>query len=711
MPLDGIDLNDLDKSFGGFTAGDATPNKSASDKSKMLEGIDLKELDNHFGEGLKRVYITKKAEPEKTDISSTIANPDIAKGLWQGLKDVPNTGASLIGYIDSKLSDAGSKRNEDFNKRLEAEKATLPVDNTAFDVGRMGGQVLATGPLMAVATPEMAALKSVPIVGKLASSVARGAFGGSIFGAATNSTNDEGLVNNVGTNAAYGAAAGPLVEGGAKVASKAISKISDIAEKIRIENIVKNTGIDANAARNTLARLTDAGYTPQQAEVALQRMGGNSTIADLSPSLADEAGGIAAKGGAPSDILKGRFGDRAANSNSVAHDIMETKLGTKPNYEAEKLAAKLDRQQQTSADYNRAKSSNMALDVMPIAKDIATKLENAVGSEAKELHEIGSYLFNNNGDIKTDTAPLLKVRQALDDRLSKLKSEGTSAATSTYRSVSNIRDELNKVLKTNPDLAIADAKYAKLRQDFEGLDLGKKSVSNTGNYDNFEREFNNASSEKQEFMRKGLRIQIGDQMEKATRGELSEAQRLFGKSSSNRKIIKLAFGRDGDDVLNALEKEANQRAVEQTVSRNSLTASRQSIQSRPEYGGSSEAGIFGPIAQGAMLDIATGTPGGATAIGAGKGLASKVYEHFNKDKVKKTLEGTADLLSRQSQHGRTDALDILERINGVTGRNKSKLPVNYNGIGAIATRATLPVGIATNKKLSSLVDDFRGVGK
>lgn len=720
MPkLEGIDLEDLDASFGGFKSGDATPNKSASDKAK-IEGVDFGDLDAAFGVAPTttkgrvdngRIYVSPAGtETPKPTRNADAPGPvgqgirDFASGVWQGVKDVPTTVAHGIGYVDEAVGNladtssnptvrtlfgGGAARNERFKQADASERAALPVDNSAFDWGRMGGQIVATAPL-AAATPEYAAVKALPYVGKLGASVLRGATGGAVFGAATNSANDQGLISNVGENAAYGAVGGPLAEGALKYGKKALGAI---AEKIAVNNIVRGTGIDPGAARNVLARLTEVdGLTPAEAANRLKQLGPNATLADIDPALTTEASGLAAMGGKPTSILKKRFGERAEGANSAAHDIMETKLGAKPDYEAEKAAAKLERQQKTSADYEAAKASKMALDVAPVAQGIAAKLETAVGSEAKELETINSYLFNKDGSIKADTAPLLKVRQAIDDRLTKLKSEGTSQATSTYRAVSNVRDELDKVLKTNPDLAAADAKYAKLRQDFEGLDLGKNAVSAKSNFDNFVREFDAASPEKQEYMRKGLRIQIGDLMEKATRGELSEAQRLFGKSTANRNIIEKAFGQEGTDVLNALEKEAKFRGTEQAVRANSLTAERRAVQERPEYGGDRKPGLFGDTLTGMAIDASTGSLGAATAVQTAKRAGSNFLSNLSDAKIKKTIEGTADLLSRKQSNGGINALDVLDRIHGKNS-SRLRLPVEYNGLDAITQRSSLPVVI------------------
>lgn len=705
--LKGIDLGDLDNSFSGSSSS-ATP--------PSIPGVDLSDLDQSFGHndttpsGLRKVYITKPDETKKPDdISTAVANPDIIRGLWQGVKDIPATGAQAIGAIDRAVSKvlptSGAERADAYDARLKAENDALPVDNAAFDVGRTGGQILATAPLMPTSAfrAVAGASKAVPYVGKLAGLVANGGLAGGIYGAATNSTNDNGLASNVGTNAALGAVAGPVAETGMQVAGKAVTGAQNIIRSLRTNNILKGSGIDPNAARNTLSRLTDAGYTPDQAHAAVQAMGLQATLGDLTEGLATEASGLAAKGGVPTEILKGRYGERAAGANSAANDIMENNLGPKPDFEIEKKLAADDRKAKTSADYNAAYNTQMALDVRPVIKNITDKLENAVGPEAARLKDIGSYLFKNDGSVKVDTAPLHAVRKALDDLLDKLPKEGTSQTSHTYRSLSDVREELDKVLKTNPDMAIADAKFAKLAEDAHGMDIGKQAIEAKGSFEKFEKEWKAASPEKQEFIRKGLRIQLGDKMLKASRGELSEAQRLFGKSTDNRNIIKLAFGQNGEEVLDALAKEARFRSVETQTMRNAETASRHAVQARPEYGGGQQEGHYlTPVASGLALDLATGTPGLATATGAGKGVFQGIKERLNKEKVKNTIEGTADLLSRQAQHGRTTAMDLLDRVGKIRGNN-SKLAVDYSGFSGITVPATIPTIKRGRQKLSDLI--------
>lgn len=714
MPLNSADLQDLDSLFGGAPATVATAPK--------IDGVDLKDLDTTFGHsdttpsGLKKVYITGKDDKPK-NISTVLANPDIASGLFQGVKDIPASGAQAIGYLDDKIDQGlnklgittgGSKRNEDVNKRISDENASLPVDNTAFDVGREVGQIAATAPLMPARAFQAVsgAAKAIPVVGKLAGLVANGGLAGGIFGAATNSTNNEGLASNVGTNAAYGAAAGPVAEAGIQLAGKAVTGAKNIAQSIRTNNILKNSGIDPAAARNTLAKLTDAGYTADQAHAAVQSMGPQATLGDIEPSLTAQVGGLAKMGGKPASIIENRYAERAAGANDVAHNIMETNLGPKPDFATEKQAIHDAANAAVSSDYKLAHKSNQALDVKPIIDSIDTQLNNAVGETKSVLTKVRSYLHDDTGNIKADIAPLHEARQEIDRDLKKLEREGESQSPS-YRKLTDVRNKLDAQLKTNPEMASADAKFAEHMDTKNGLDIGYQAMGKN-NFNSFKQAFDTASHDKKEAIRLGLISKIGDLMDSASRGEISKAQELFGKSSKNRQMIEYAFSDRGTEVLDALAKQAKFKYTENTAQGGSQTARNQSVQKDPAYGGGPQEGHFlTPVASGAALDLVTGTPGGATAIGAGKGAYEGIKQHFNKEKIKKTIEGTADLLSRQSQHGRDTALDFLSRIEKVRGRNNTKLPVDNSRLIGVTVPATIP----TTKRIKSRLSDLVGISQ
>lgn len=707
-----IDVDALYKEF------NSSPKKSKSStvQTNTNDNVDVDALYKEFGGA------TEETKPSATSTKSAnngtfgFLDNDLIPGIVQGVKDVPNSvgkGIAAIDRFSSKLTGdkSGEERANTFDKRLAAENEQFDKTtngSTSGSVGRIAGQTLATAPLLPVRAAQgiKAGIEALPIVGnKLTGLIGSGGVAGGIFGAVTNASNDEGLASNVGTGIITGAIGAPVIAGAAAAGSKLGSAVANVWKNVNANKIAKEAGMEPSAVKNIIARFEEIGITPQEAQQRLNKLGPNGTLADLDSALTVEAGGLASMGGKPTSTLKNRFSDRAAGADTRANDLLDTKLGVKPDLDAEKELIVKQAQRSTDKDYKAAKASNQAFDLKPIADDIDSQLENAVGSKASALQKARDYLFDKNGNIKVDTKQLHEIRIGLDSDIKKLASNPeTSQDKVTLNAVDNVRKEIDKLLKTNPEMAAADQKFAQAMDVKSGLDIGQKAIGTKPNFDQFEKVFNASSPEKKEAIKKGLRAALGDVMERASRGELDGIQRTLGKNAGNRKILREAFGQDADEVLDALHAEAVMRRTEQRVGQNSATAERQAVQSRPEYGGSQrESGLATNIAQGAALDIATGTPGGATAIGAGRSAIQGIKNKLTAGNIKKTVEGSADLLSRSGSEANNVLTTVSKVQNRLTGSiNNSRLPVRIY----IPTTAAAPVGDETVKRGNRLRNSF-----
>lgn len=624
-------------------------------------------------------------------------------GVVRGVFDVTDTIGKGIGYVDKTVGsllgvgDQSTKRAEEFNKRVGAQQSQFEkdyADSNEASVGRIGGQALATAPFVpgrviqgvsvgmkslptVLATGERIA---APLVNRLGAATTIGAIAGAESGLLTSGSNDKSVSENIGQGALYGAVGGPLVAAGGAVLSKVGQSISNMLGNRTINNLAKESGIDPGAVRNILARLDDAGINPEQAKIELARLGPKATIADLDAALTSEASGLAARGGKTTSQLKNAFSDRAAQADDAASDLITNKLGTKPDLVDEAATIVGNARAATGPDYKLAHANATPLDLKPIADNIDVTLNKAVGKEANQLKEIKGYLYNDvaNSDgtvskvLKTDVESLHKVRQALDDKLDALPSEGTSAKSATYRAVNSVRKAVDDELKKIPEMASADAKFAEAMTITRGLDAGSKAFKK-GNYEAFEKQWTSANPDTREAIKKGMRAAIGDLMEAAQKGDLSGAQRLFAKTSVNREKLKLAFGQDADEILDALRNEASQRATERAITQGSQTAERQAVSRR--YGGESgEPTLLGDAVRGVASDVAIGSPGVLTIANTGRKLGSNLFDKMRGRSLERMAEGSADLLSRQGQ-SRDNALSILTAVEKV-GRNISPTPLN-----------------------------------
>lgn len=178
--------------------------------------------------------------------------PRLGKGFVRGAMDVIDTGATAIGYLDQKIDEflggGGSKRNKEFKERIgkeQKEYEDVYGSDIPSNIGRVGGQIAATAPFMPVraiqgvnvafkATPTILAggeKVAAPLINRLGASVATGALGGAVYGAATSGSNEKSLERNIGENVLTGAIGGPVVTAagaaGSKLGSKLIGNVSD----------------------------------------------------------------------------------------------------------------------------------------------------------------------------------------------------------------------------------------------------------------------------------------------------------------------------------------------------------------------------------------------------------------------------------------------------------------------------------------------------
>lgn len=604
----------------------------------------------------------------------------IVAGLGQGIKDAALSAAGIItnGIDDpnkDKFNQAVQTQNDQYNQQYG--------DSTAASIARIGGQAIATAPLLpakGLQGIELASKALPAIANKLGTAVGRGAAAGGVFGAATNSTNQQGLPTNIGEGALAGAVGGPVVERTAAVLSKIVPAAKQVWARFGpIQQMANQSGAPTSAIRNTIDVLENAGFTPESAQAALTKMGPKATLADLDPSLTTELSGLASLGGKPTAIAKGRMQARADTANGNATDIITQKLGPKPDIEAEKDAIYKQASKSVDQDYKTAYKSGQKLDVSDLIQSIRDQLRTAVGKKETALKSVGSFLLRKDAEgkftneIKDSVPELHDVRMAIDGMLEG-KDPITSADKYTKRALENAREKIDDELKTNPEMKAADEKFAEKMKVKNNLDYEWTK----GNKEEFQKKFKNSTDDEKDAIRKKMLADIHDNMEQASRGELAGAQQQFGKKSANRAKLQIAFGNKADEVLDALATEGSQRATEKAVMHGAQTAERQAVQRK--YGSAPSPGYGHAIATGLPFDLAGGHGAAAVYMAGKKYVGSKVI-NFSQNRLNALSEGSADLLSRQGL-GRDNALSSMKMV-----RDIQKRALNNKKIGLPAVMA------------------------
>jgi hypothetical protein len=633
----------------------------------------------------------------------------------QGINDVVNTGAQGIGWLDKTISKLiggeGEKRSQAFNERVKQENEAFAQehgDDTLAQIGRIGGQIAATAPLTPVRAIQgiRAAAGALPTVlstgervaaqltNRLLGASGAGAIGGASYGAATASTRTEPgvlpVVANIAENTLGGAVGGPIMEQAGSLIAKTPAMVKGLINRASTNVASHIAGVNPKSASKVLTQLEDEGMTLSEAQNEIHRMGPDATISDLTPGLQEYAGALAARGGRTQAIVANRFKARNELKNDVAHTEIDKAIGPKPDIVAEKEAIMQKAHASVGPDYKAAKAGNQQLDVKPIIADIDQQLESALGGKKKALSAVRSFMFRQGQDSKGNIIPvprtsikdLHETRQAIDAILNKPVSNPTSVDNITKGILTDLRKQLDVRLKTNPQMAAADAKFEKAIDVTKDIDYGHQSLDK-GNIEEFTKRWQAANAEGKDAIRKGMRAAIGDKMERAEQGELSGVQRTFGKKSVTRAKLKLAFGNAGDKVLDVLSTQANLRGTEKFVAVRSATAIAQRINKELDVA-NKPTSLIGDVVKGLAIDASTGSLGSGSAVMGAKHIGGDILTKWRERRHDAYAEGLADLLSRSGKQ-LDQTFDQLRKINSsrnflapvkaLQGQLKPKLPV------------------------------------
>lgn len=424
----------------------------------------------------------------------------------------------------------------DMTNRVNQLQQAHPTATTA---GNITGAVAGTIPAVTAAP----ALFGASSTASLPANMLMGGLSGAVVGGADSAVRSGGDMQATLQGAKLGGIFGALAPAAGKLVGAGVNKL------------VNWTTGTTPAARNVANVLSEIGMTPEDAKNALAKMGPDATLADIDPALTAEAGGLAAKGGAPTSILKGAMAERAAAADNRIAQTVENSLGARPDVTQamDDIAAK------ASADagpYYQA-AGNEPLDASSVLAKIDKKLETANGSEKSILTKFRGYFedpsaasvaeqsqkaagdsLNNITDYMASTgasdpaldsarALLVKVQNGSLDKGAALSalSQLQTVDPTAEKLIAEAGNSLQSVttVKTDPQALL------KVRQAMDD-DIQKAPISETTGGKNAERAANDVRGELDKVLKQNAGIQQGDavysaQMKRAA--SLEEGRLIF----------------------------------------------------------------------------------------------------------------------------------------------------------------------------------------
>lgn len=403
---------------------------------------------------------------------------NLAGGFGKGVMDVVNTGAQGIGYLTNGvtkfLADRGisngldvkteKERFDTLNKRIEQENKNYEAkrgDSWMASGGRLGGQLLASAPTLAVggeAIPAgVAGLKVVaPSLVKAAEPYAtsllarlgivgpiEGAIGGGSVGATTSAASPEPVGQQIKEGATTGAILGPLgpaaYEGGKYVGNAVKGLVAPFTE-----------GGQSNLATGTVSKLA----APQPQVLAHEIIPGSKPT--LAEATADP--GIATLQRQARDLNPAPFVAKEAENSLARTNYLNKVTGTTQDIDAAK--AHLD--QEATHAVNTLFKPGQAADSAPVVAEIDSILSGKGGKRdavQQVLTNLRSKIVNKDGSLESDPEVLYNsVRKQIGDMLDKSPAN-SPAGNQAKRELMQVRDVLDdRITKAVPgfDSYLAD---------------------------------------------------------------------------------------------------------------------------------------------------------------------------------------------------------------------------------------------------------------
>jgi hypothetical protein len=594
------------------------------------------------------------------------------------MEGVPIVGPYILGGAQRLAAGVRSLQNNTrFSDELENvrnfSKATAEEHPNALTAGQIGGAIAGTLPLVAAAPAAFGISKAPVAINVLSGAVTGGVLGGADAAVRSGFDVDEtkrGAFVGGGLGFA-GPVAGRAAGAGIEYASNLLSRTPP-------------------AARNVANVFSSIGLTPQDAAARLKAGGPATTLADIDPALTTEAGALAAQGGKPTSILKTAMGERAAGANERMVQAVDQNLGARPDLSAAQDAIRGKASATASPFYQAAQSSAGKMDVVPVLASIDGQLKNAVGGVADILKRTKGYLTSETVGIpsnsaggktvpmivpKDDPQALLSARQALDDFIEKAPRSGdTTAGANALRAAQDVRGQIDKVLKSDPNIAAGDAAYSTHMNNLEALNEGTELFKRDTRIEDVRRSIAGKTPEQVSAMRQGALSALHDALGEASHGDFSAARSLFAKSSSKRAKLDALFPESGK-VFDTLDGEIAMRGTESAVAHGSATAERLAVGQKYK-----PADPFSLNAAAPILGSAVAGEPGAVAASAGNIAYRNLHNAFTESGRNRLMEGTARGLSATGfeQGAFLQQIERAYRSNPVTNALSKAASVGTN---------------------------------
>lgn len=520
-------------------------------------------------------------------------------------------GIPFVGeWVDEGLDKINPGQGERVRAVQDAMDRQYPKTALASEIGGgVAGTALAATALRGLG-PGGLATAPLRFIGNAASGVGRVGRAATVAGVAGGV---EGVVSGAGrdeenrgrgaaTGGAIGGTLGGVLGGLAPLVGESVTALTRRFKKLDVETIADELGVSAEAARTVKAAIMNDDL--DAAGKRLAQLGDDAMLADSGPATSQLLNASASTGGQALTTARNAVEARSQRVGQRLRGTLDSILGQPVGVKsaarniAEKTAparkAAYDRAYATPIDYaGNGRTIESVLERVP-----PNTLQRAIGEANEAMQEAGERNLQIMAQIGDDGAVVFRempnvrqldeIKRALDnigresvDQFGRPTAQGARAkrlARSLRDAVSEAVPDYGRALKIGGD---------KLQQD-EALDLGRNLLFKRTTVEDV-REFmaGGVSQEARQAARQGIRDSIEQTMGDVRRTitdpntDAREAMQLLKEMSSRANMAKLRMvlgPKKARELLDEVDKSASALLLRSTMSRNSDTAIRQSIQ-------------------------------------------------------------------------------------------------------------------------------------
>jgi hypothetical protein len=356
-----------------------------------------------------------------------------------------------------------------------------------------------------------------------------------------------GVMAGLGSEAGGQAFKGSSLEPAARIAGGLVGGVTPEGVRAGWNAVRQALRTDNDkAAQVVLKRLQESGMTPDQALDAVQKMGPDAMLADISPGMQVATGGTAVSDPGAGQMIAQRLGERRKMAPARVNDTLDNAFG--PYKDPATLADEIKTARQPAGPaYELAKTHIVDPEDAITKIDELQKTFGPKSDIGQSLQGFKSQLIDDAGNVIGQGNIVHGIREQLDDAIDAAYRSGAGKKAGRLKEV---RDSLDQTLKTQiPGFAEADKIWSDTAKIGDAYEYGQKQLLGKGVYpEQNAKTLKKMADPERAAVSQGVRAKLAMDFSNPARNPTLPVERTLLGNMNDRKVPQL-IGRDRFDEL------------------------------------------------------------------------------------------------------------------------------------------------------------------